>query len=41
MNVTVANSDNFQNEVLATGFNLPTAMKFMPDGRLLADRGGG
>ena len=41
VNVTVANNDNFQNEVLATGFNLPTAMKFMPDGRLLLTRGGG
>lgn len=35
VNVTVANTDGFQNEVLATGFNLPTAMKFLPDGRLL------
>ncbi|HEY7042458.1 MAG TPA: PQQ-dependent sugar dehydrogenase [Nocardioidaceae bacterium] len=33
--VNVANANFFQNEVLATGFDLPTAMKFMPDGRLL------
>jgi glucose/arabinose dehydrogenase len=33
--VNVANTASFQNEVLATGFNLPVAMKFMSDGRLL------
>ena len=33
--VNVANSSQFVNEVLATGFNLPTAMIFLPDGRLL------
>jgi glucose/arabinose dehydrogenase/PKD repeat protein/fibronectin type 3 domain-containing protein len=33
--VNVANSDYFQNEVLAAGFDLPTAMKFLPDGRML------
>ena len=33
--VNVANSDYFQNEVLATGFNLPTTFEFLPDGRLL------
>ena len=33
--VNVANANFFQNEVLATGFDLPTAMKFLPDGRLL------
>src|SRR4029079_8967331 len=33
--VNVANANFFQNEILATGFNLPTAMKFLPDGRLL------
>jgi glucose/arabinose dehydrogenase len=33
--VDVANSSLFQNEVLATGFNLPTALKFLPDGRML------
>ena len=26
---------SFQNEVLATGFNLPTTIKFLPDGRML------
>ena len=26
---------NFQNEILATGFDLPTAIKFLPDGRML------
>jgi glucose/arabinose dehydrogenase/chitodextrinase len=31
----VVNGDSFQNEILATGFNLPTAMKFLPDGRML------
>ena len=35
VSVTVANSDTFQNEILATGFDLPTAIKFLPDGRLL------
>ena len=33
--VNVANGSYFQNEILATNFNLPTAMKFLPDGRLL------
>ncbi|HSX29490.1 MAG TPA: LamG-like jellyroll fold domain-containing protein [Candidatus Saccharimonadales bacterium] len=33
--VNVANSDYFQNEILATGLNLPTAMKFLPDGRMI------
>ena len=33
--VNVANANFFQNEVLATGFALPTAIKFLPDGRLL------
>lgn len=33
--VNVANSSFFQNTVLATGFNLPTAIKFLPDGRML------
>ena len=33
--VNVANGSNFQNEILATGFNLPTAIKFLPDGRML------
>jgi glucose/arabinose dehydrogenase/PKD repeat protein/fibronectin type 3 domain-containing protein len=35
VSVTVANSDGFQNDVLATGFDLPTTIKFLPDGRLL------
>ena len=30
-----ANAGSFENEVLATGFDLPTAMKFLPDGRML------
>jgi glucose/arabinose dehydrogenase/PKD repeat protein len=33
--VNVANGNYFQNEILATGFNLPTAIKFLPDGRML------
>jgi glucose/arabinose dehydrogenase/chitodextrinase len=33
--VNVANGTFFQNEILATGFNLPTAIKFLPDGRML------
>ena len=33
--VNVANTSFFQNEVLATGLNLPTAIKFLPDGQLL------
>jgi glucose/arabinose dehydrogenase/chitodextrinase len=33
--VNVTNTNFFQNEVLATGFDLPTAFKFMPDGRML------
>ena len=33
--VNVANTDYFQNEVLATGFNLPTTFEFLPDGRML------
>ena len=35
INVNVINSDYFQNEILATGLDLPTAMKFLPDGRML------
>ena len=35
VNVTVANSDSFQNQVLATGFDLPTNIEFLPDGRML------
>ena len=33
--VNVANGTFFQNQILATGFNLPTAIKFLPDGRML------
>ncbi len=33
--VNVMNTDSFQNEILATGLTLPTAMKFLPDGRML------
>ncbi len=33
MNVT--NTNFFQNEVLATGFDLPTNIEFLPDGRML------
>jgi glucose/arabinose dehydrogenase len=35
VSVNVANGSYFQNEILATGFNLPTAIKFLPDGRML------
>jgi glucose/arabinose dehydrogenase len=36
VNVTVANTSTFQNEILLQGgLTLPTAMKFLPDGRLL------
>jgi glucose/arabinose dehydrogenase/PKD repeat protein len=35
INVNVRNSSSFQNEVLATGFDLPTAIEFLPDGRML------
>ena len=33
--VNVANTSHFQNEVLATGFTLPTSIEFLPDGRML------
>ena len=33
--VNVTNANFFQNEVLATGFNLPTNIEFLPDGRML------
>ena len=33
--VNASNTNRFQNETLATGLSLPTAMKFLPDGRLL------
>ncbi len=35
INVNVANTNFFQNEILATGFNLPTNIEFLPDGRML------
>ena len=35
MTVNVTNTAFFRNEVLATGFDLPTSMEFLPDGRLL------
>ena len=33
--VNVANTNQFQNEVLATGFDLPTSIEFLPDSRML------
>ena len=42
--VTVANAatpGTFENEILATGFDLPTAIKFLPDGRMLVAELGG
>jgi glucose/arabinose dehydrogenase len=33
--VNVANTSSFQNEELAAGFELPTSIKFLPDGRML------
>lgn len=33
--VNVANTNFFQNEILATGFDLPTNIEFLPDGRML------
>ena len=36
-----ATPGTFQNEVLATGLDLPTAMKFLPDGRMLVSELGG
>ena len=33
--VNVSNANYFRNEILATGFDLPTAIKFLPDGRML------
>ncbi|MGY4768421.1 PQQ-dependent sugar dehydrogenase [Kribbella sp. CWNU-51] len=35
VNVNVTNTNYFQNEVLATGFDLPTTFEFLPDGRML------
>jgi glucose/arabinose dehydrogenase len=39
--VNVANTDSFQNEILATGFNLPVVAKFLPNGNLLVGELGG
>lgn len=39
--VAVANSNGFHNDILATGFTLPTTMEFMPDNRLLVAELGG
>ncbi len=33
--INIANVNFFQNEILATGFNLPTNIEFLPDDRLL------
>ncbi|MBI3337452.1 MAG: PQQ-dependent sugar dehydrogenase [Candidatus Staskawiczbacteria bacterium] len=33
--VNISNTNYFQNEILATGFNLPTNIEFLPDGRML------
>ena len=33
--VNVATASLFQNEILATGFNLPTSIEFLPDARML------
>jgi len=35
VNVNVVNTNYFQNEILATGFDLPTTFEFLPDGRML------
>jgi glucose/arabinose dehydrogenase len=35
VDVNVANTNYFQNEILATGFDLPTTFEFLPDGRML------
>lgn len=35
INVTVANTSGFQKEDLAQGFDLPTTLEFLPDGRML------
>jgi glucose/arabinose dehydrogenase len=35
VNVNVSNTNYFQNEILATGFDLPTTFEFLPDGRML------
>jgi len=33
--VNVSNTNTFRNEILATGFDLPAVLKFLPDGRAL------
>lgn len=35
VNLNVANTNYFQNEILATGLDLPTTFEFLPDGRML------
>jgi glucose/arabinose dehydrogenase/PKD repeat protein len=35
INVNVSNTTLFQNDILATGFDLPTNIEFLPDGRML------
>jgi glucose/arabinose dehydrogenase/chitodextrinase len=39
--VNVVNANAFQNDILATGLNLPTAMKFLPNGNMLVAELGG
>ena len=39
--MNVANTNYFQNEILATGFDLPTSIEFLPDGRMLVVELGG
>jgi glucose/arabinose dehydrogenase len=39
--VNVANTTYFQNEILATGLNLPVSTAFLPDGRMLVVELGG
>ena len=39
--VNVVNSDSFQNEILATGFDLPVVAKFLPNGNMLVGELGG
>ncbi len=41
INVANATAGSFENEVLATGLDLPTAIKFLPDGRMLVAELGG
>ena len=39
--VNVSNTNYFQNQILATGFDLPTTMAFLPDGTMLVGELGG